>query len=138
MHNSQVFSICVDAGFDEYSGGLNFKRGIRHNIHMKKKILLQMGTNNWQRQGEFAPGSGILHEAHHLTYNQMSGVVCYSIYPSKLQTSDDPKVRIFKLDHDIPICESVSPVSTYRFHSMSEVEFQAYICLLYTSDAADE
>ena len=25
-------------------------------------LVFQLGTNNWQRQGEFAPGSGILHE----------------------------------------------------------------------------
>lgn len=25
-------------------------------------LVYQLGTNNWQREGEFAPGSGILHE----------------------------------------------------------------------------
>ena len=30
---------------------------------MQKPFLIyQLGTNNWQREGEFAPGSGILHE----------------------------------------------------------------------------
>ena len=28
-------------------------------------LIFQIGTNNWQRQGEFAPGSGILHASFH-------------------------------------------------------------------------
>ena len=99
---------------------------------MRQKIILQLGTNNWQRQGEFAPGSGILHEAHHLTYSGMADVKCYSIYPSKIQTSTEDEVRVFPLEHDIPICESVSPVSSYRFHSMPEEEFESYINRLQT------
>merc|ERR1719464_2205826 len=80
------------------------------------------GTFHWQRQGEFAPGSGILHASMHQTFNSMDGVKCYSIYPSKKQTDpqDDDTYRIFKLDHDIPICESVSPNSSYRWHSMDD------------------
>ena len=32
-------------------------------LKMQKPFLIyQLGTNNWQREGEFAPGSGILHE----------------------------------------------------------------------------
>ena len=30
-------------------------------------MIFQIGTNNWQRQGEFAPGSGILHASFHQT-----------------------------------------------------------------------
>merc|ERR1719188_2904740 len=62
----------------------------------------------------------------------MDGVKCYSIYPSKKQENPvaepdyEPTFRIFKLAHDIPICESVSPNSSYRWHSMSEGEFAAY------------
>lgn len=57
----------------------------------------------------------------------MKGVKCYSLYPSQKQTPhEDPLVEVFKLSHAIPICESVSPVSDYRWHSMSEDEFQAY------------
>jgi glycosyltransferase involved in cell wall biosynthesis len=35
-------------------------------------------------------------------------------------------VRVFALDHDIPICESISPTSNYRWHSMSDDEVDAY------------
>jgi hypothetical protein len=28
---------------------------------MGDRLIFQLGTNNWQRGGEFAPGSGILH-----------------------------------------------------------------------------
>jgi len=94
---------------------------------MTKQLIFQLGTNNWQRGGEFAPGSGILHEAHHAAYNRMPGIVGYSVYPSTTQASEDPQVRIFELDHDVPICESISPVSSYRFHSMSDEEFDAYV-----------
>lgn len=93
---------------------------------MEKRLIFQIGTNNWQRGEEFAPGSGILHEAHHKAYNDMEHTVGYSIYPSRTQTSDDDRVAIFSLDHDIPICESISPVSNYRFHSMSDAEFDGY------------
>jgi len=94
--------------------------------------MFHIGTNNWQRQGEFAPGSGILHASFHQTFNAMPGVKCYSIYPSKLQEDPvaepdyDPTFKIFKLNHDIPICESVSPNSSYRWHSMNDQEFTAY------------
>ncbi len=93
---------------------------------MSDRLIFQLGTNNWQRGGEFAPGSGILHEAHHHAYNAMPGVRCYSMYPSRRQRFQEEDVRVFPLDHDIPICESVSPVSSYRWHAMSEAEVAAY------------
>ncbi len=93
---------------------------------MPDRLIFQLGTNNWQRDGEFAPGSGILHEAHHHALNSMPGVRAYSMYPSRRQRHRDADVRVFRLDHDIPICESVSPVSSYRWHSMSEAEVDAY------------
>ncbi len=93
---------------------------------MVDRLIFQLGTNNWQRGGEFAPGSGILHEAHHRAYNSLPGVRAYSIYPSRRQRFREPDVRVFELDHDIPICESISPVSSYRWHSMSEAEVAAY------------
>jgi len=93
---------------------------------MTKNLVFQLGTNNWQRQGEFAPGSGILHEAHHRAFNAMPATSAYSVYPSSTQTSGDPQVSILALSHEIPICESVSPVSSYRFHSMSGATFDNY------------
>lgn len=93
---------------------------------MGDRLIFQLGTNNWQRGGEFAPGSGILHEAHHHAYNALRGVRCYSMYPSRRQRFRDEDVRVFELDHDIPICESISPTSNYRWHSMSDAEVAAY------------
>lgn len=91
-----------------------------------ERLIFQLGTNNWQSELEFAPGSGILHEQHHNTFNAMPGVECHSVFPSRVQRLDRKDVRVFALEHDIPICESVSPVSSYRWHSMSESEFEAY------------
>ena len=93
---------------------------------MGDRLIFQLGTNNWQRGGEFAPGSGILHEAHHHAYNALPGLHDYSMYPSKVQRFHEEDVRVFELDHDIPIAESVSPTSSYRWHSMSEAEVTAY------------
>ncbi|MGZ8748748.1 MAG: glycosyltransferase family 4 protein [Mycobacterium sp.] len=93
---------------------------------MSDRLIFQLGTNNWQRDGEYAPGSGILHESHHLAYNALSGVRAYSMYPSRRQRFQDEDVHVFPLDHDIPICESVSPTSNYRWHSMGEAEVDAY------------
>ena len=93
---------------------------------MADRLIFQLGTNNWQRGGEFAPGSGILHEAHHHAYNALPGIRAYSMYPSKRQRFREDLVRVFELDHDIPICESISPVSNYRWHGMSEAEVAAY------------
>ena len=93
---------------------------------MGDRLIFQLGTNNWQRGGEFAPGSGILHEAHHHAYNALPGLRCYSMYPSRRQRFREEQVRVFALDHDIPICESISPVSTYRWHTMSDDEVDAY------------
>ena len=93
---------------------------------MGDRLIFQLGTNNWQRGGEFAPGSGILHEAHHRAYTAMPGVRGYSMYPSKRQRFIEDDVHVFALDHDIPICESISPVSNYRWHAMDEDEVAAY------------
>ncbi|MEM7095394.1 MAG: glycosyltransferase family 4 protein [Actinomycetota bacterium] len=90
------------------------------------RLIFQLGTNNWQREGEFAPGSGILHEAHHLAFNSLPETAAYSIYPSRMQRFREPRVRVFELEHDIPICESISPVSNHRWHSMSDSEVRAY------------
>jgi glycosyltransferase involved in cell wall biosynthesis len=90
-----------------------------------------LGTNNWQGGGEFAPGSGILHEGHHKSLNELPSVAggCYSMWPSKTQRTDParPDYRVFPLTHDIPICESISPVSSYRWHGMGDDEFAAYL-----------
>ena len=103
---------------------------------MGDRLIFQLGTNNWQRGGEFAPGSGILHEAHHRAYNDLEGVRCYSMYPSRVQRFRQDDVRVFELDHDIPICESISPVSSYRWHAMGEEEVDAYRARLVTEVTA--
>ncbi len=92
----------------------------------RTQLIFQLGTNNWQSEQEFAPGSGILHAQLHSKFNTMDGVTCHSVFPSRVQRFERPDVRVFELDHDIPICESVSPVSSYRWHSMSEEDFEAY------------
>lgn len=102
-------------------------------------MIFQLGTNNWQRpmkgngELEFAPGSGVLHEAHHNAYNATANVKSYSMYPSKNQaqpTDPNADYRVFELDHDIPICESASPNSSKRWHSMDDKEFNAYVSRL--------
>jgi len=100
----------------------------QHNEFWKnrKRMMFQLGTTNWQTQNSFSSGSGILHEALHVTFNTMENTSPWSIWPSKTQYAEGSAPKIFKLDHDIPICESVSPVSTYRWHSMSEEDFVAY------------
>merc|ERR1712023_164179 len=102
--------------------------------------IFQLGTNNWQREItkdesakgelEFAPGSGVLHEAHHNAYNALEGVKSFSMYPSQKQgqpKDPDADYKVFEIDHPIPICESASPNSSKRWHSMSDAEFQAYV-----------
>ena len=91
-----------------------------------ERLIFQLGTNNWQRGGEFAPGSGILHEAHHHAYNSLPATRSYSMYPSRTQRFEEDDIRVFALDHDIPICESISPVSSYRWHGMSDEAVAAY------------
>ena len=95
---------------------------------MTTKHIFQLGTNNWQRQDEYAPGSGILHETHHMCYNSREhpDTQCWSVFPSKIQSAENETYRVFPLAHDIPICESISPVSSYRWHTMSDAEFDAY------------
>jgi glycosyltransferase involved in cell wall biosynthesis len=94
--------------------------------------IFQLGTNNWQVEGGgFAPGSGILHEAHHNAYNKLPDTKSFSVWPLPVSLSHEPApgrtdYKLFKLDHDIPICESVSPVSNFRWHSMTEENFVSY------------
>ena len=66
---------------------------------MGDRLIFQLGTNNWQRGGEFAPGSGILHEAHHHAYNALPGLRCYSMYPSRRQRFREEDVRVFAIEH---------------------------------------
>lgn len=85
-------------------------------------LMYKLGTNKWQRKGEYAPGSGVLHRSHHQVFNSFDN----NIYSSEKQMPhEDPQVQVFKLSHPIPICESASPVSSYRWHTMSDAEFQA-------------
>jgi glycosyltransferase involved in cell wall biosynthesis len=99
------------------------------------QMIFQLGTNNWQRPKkdgsglEFAPGSGVLHEAHHNAYNALGNVKSWSMYPSETQGQPtDPKAdyKVFELSHPIPICESASPNSSKRWHGMDDAEFNAY------------
>ncbi|MXU66349.1 glycosyltransferase [Oceanomicrobium pacificus] len=92
----------------------------------KPRIILHLGSNNWQRQGEFAPGSGILHAAHHAAMAARDDLRVYSTFPSPRQTSDRADLSIFAIPHDIPICESISPVSRNRWHGFSDSGFAEY------------
>ncbi len=61
----------------------------------------------------------------------MEDTVCYSIYPSEGQGQPQGEelkqhFKVFELGHQIPICESVSPVSNKRWHGFTEDEFAAY------------
>ncbi len=109
--------------FEEYFVGC-----ILDAVSQTMKLIFQLGTNNWQTDDEPAPGSGILHEIQHNVMNQMDGVKCYSMFPSpkhqKPACRDD--YRVFRLTHPIPICESAAPGSSYRWHSMSDLQFNAY------------
>jgi len=95
-------------------------------------MIFQLGTNNWQVEGGgFAPGSGILHAAHHAAYNKLPDTKSFSVWPLPPKLSHEVPAgrtdyKVFKLEHDIPICESVSPVSSFRWHTMSEADFKAY------------
>ncbi len=95
-------------------------------VSKAQPMIFMLGTNNWQSKEEFAPGSGILHQQQHDTFRANLNIECHSVFPSRVQRFERPDVRVFELDHDIPICESVSPVSSYRWHSMSDEEFEAY------------
>jgi glycosyltransferase involved in cell wall biosynthesis len=102
---------------------------------VEKTMIYQLGTNNWQRKKkdsddlEFAPGSGVLHEAHHNAYNAMPNTRSFSMYPSEAQgqPEGDADYKVFELSHPIPICESASPNSSKRWHGMDDDEFKAYV-----------
>lgn len=94
----------------------------------KEWLILAVGTNNWQGPGQFAPGSGILHHGHHIALNSLPNTHCYSLWPSDIQKTpkDRDDYRVYEISHPIPICESVGPQSSKRWHSMSEEESKAY------------
>jgi len=120
--------------FEKTRAGKCFEKKSEMPFSQKQDLIFQLGTNNWQRpkrdgELEFAPGSGVLHEAHHNAYNKLANVKSYSMYPSQNQPQPaDPEAdyRVFELDHPIPICESSSTNSSKRWHSMEDAEFTAY------------
>ncbi|CCW64675.1 unnamed protein product [Phytomonas sp. EM1] len=93
-----------------------------------KRLIFTLGTNNWQGPGQFAPGSGILHQGHHIAMNSLPDTVCYSIWPSDIQKTPNERddYRVYEIPHPIPICESVGPQSSKRWHSMSDEEVKSY------------
>ncbi|CCW71786.1 unnamed protein product [Phytomonas sp. Hart1] len=93
-----------------------------------KRLIFTLGTNNWQSPDQFAPGSGILHQGHHIAMNSLPDTLCYSIWPSNIQKtpSDRDDYRVYEIPHPIPICESVGPQSSKRWHSMSDEEVKSY------------
>ncbi|KAG5508804.1 hypothetical protein JKF63_05303 [Porcisia hertigi] len=94
----------------------------------KEWLIFALGTNNWQGPGQFAPGSGILHEGQHIAMNSLDSCQCYSIWPSDLQKTpnDRDDYRVYEIPHPIPICESVGPQSSKRWHSMTDEEVKSY------------
>jgi len=93
-------------------------------------LIFQLGTNNWQTDDEPAPGSGILHEAHHVTFNKLlEGCTSYSVYPSFVHEENPArtKCKVVKLPHKVPICESVSPTSDKKWHGMTDDEIEVYL-----------
>jgi bisphosphoglycerate-dependent phosphoglycerate mutase family 1 len=135
---------CIKLAHDKFTVGAQVKAMLEDAAKvpppLKGEFIFQLGTNNWQRakkdgsgELEFAPGSGVLHEAHHNAYNIMPGTKCYSMYPSENQgqpTDPNADYAVFELDHPIPICESASPNSSKRWHGMSEAEFTSYVTRL--------
>ncbi|KAK7198994.1 sucrose-phosphate synthase-like protein [Novymonas esmeraldas] len=91
-------------------------------------LIFALGTNNWQGPGQFAPGSGILHQGQHIAMNSLDNCHCYSIWPSDLQKTptDRDDFRVYEIPHPIPICESVGPQSSKRWHSMTDEEVTSY------------
>lgn len=94
----------------------------------KEWLIFALGTNNWQGSGQFAPGSGILHQGQHIAMNSLDNCHCYSIWPSDIQKSptDRDDFRVYEIPHPIPICESVGPQSSKRWHSMTDEESNSY------------
>lgn len=94
----------------------------------KEWLIFALGTNNWQAPCQFAPGSGILHQGQHIAMNSLDNCDCYSIWPSDLQKTpkDKDDYRVYEIPHPIPICESVGPQSSKRWHSMTEEEVTSY------------
>ncbi|KAG5482549.1 hypothetical protein CUR178_05689 [Leishmania enriettii] len=94
----------------------------------KEWLIFSLGTNNWQGPGQFAPGSGILHQGQHIAMNALDKCRCYSIWPSDLQKTptDRDDYRVYEIPHPIPICESVGPQSSKRWHSMTDEEVTRY------------
>lgn len=89
------------------------------------KTILQIGTVNWQTPKEPAPGSGILHEAHHRAFHDI-GIKSFSVFPTRIKRKEEPFISPIYLEHDIPIFTRI-PTSSYRFSDMSDSEFSQYI-----------
>ncbi|EPY38879.1 sucrose-phosphate synthase-like protein [Angomonas deanei] len=92
-------------------------------------LIFVLGTNNWQGPGQFAPGSGILHQGQHIALNSLPNAKCYSVWPSDIlkTPTDEDDYRVYEIPHPIPICESVGPQSSKRWHSMSDEECDTYV-----------
>eukprot|EP01083_Nonionella_stella_P053035 140497_1 len=96
-----------------------------------KRVILYLGTNNWQSKAEAACGSGILQRIHHETFNAMPNVSCYSMWPTNrsIQKNSDfgEDVCVNELKSDIPMMEAYGPVSQILWREVDENFFNSYI-----------
>ncbi len=91
---------------------------------MKKQLIFQLGTDSWQRLGELASGSGVIHEAHHNAFNAIPNIAAYSAYPSATLSFTDPQVSVLALPHDAPAYGSDTTGSPFHYHGLSSAEFE--------------
>eukprot|EP01083_Nonionella_stella_P102945 293493_1 len=72
----------------------------------EKTLIFQLGSFPWQSENEPTSGSAILHQSHHVAYNNVENVKSFSIYPSGFhRQKNDPNradARILELDTDVP------------------------------------
>eukprot|EP01010_Urceolus_cornutus_P003463 NODE_486_length_1616_cov_539.996809_g370_i0.p1 GENE.NODE_486_length_1616_cov_539.996809_g370_i0~~NODE_486_length_1616_cov_539.996809_g370_i0.p1 ORF type:complete len:518 (+),score=143.51 NODE_486_length_1616_cov_539.996809_g370_i0:63-1556(+) len=99
-----------------------------------KKVFFHIGSNNWAGPTEpVGGGSGVVHENLHKLMNALPNTKCYSIWPSKNQTTESvaqASMRVFSIPYNVPCFESAGPVSSIRYHDLTEEQIKDYITRL--------
>lgn len=89
-----------------------------------ERLILQLGSDAWQRRRTFTSPPGIVHQLQHAALDQLPGVKSCSIWPSSTQKTWRPDVFVIATDGPAPLYEKQD--DAIRWHDLSQEQFNSF------------